>query len=89
MLRRHFYIENYIYGRNAAVVSAAVICIGQSFRLKHVVALPSKAQIVIFAGEHWRYGRWVLATVPFYILSFQGYYLYGQALFCRLNKLVT
>ena len=104
LLRRHFYIENYIhlatlqsflyvilvvsglfflhnYGASSVAsiymvlaVSAAAICIGQSFRLQHVVALPSKTQIVTFAGEHWRYGRWVLATVPFYILSFQGYY---------------
>lgn len=55
-------------------VSSAVICIVQSLRLRHVVSRPSKTQIAIFANEHWRYGRWVLATVPFYILSFQGYY---------------
>lgn len=62
-----------IYG--VLALASILVCTAQSVRLNRGLAMPSRGQIRQFAGEHWRYGRWVMATSPLYVCSVQGYYL--------------
>lgn len=54
--------------------ASAVVCALQARQLLVSTTRPARAQVGQFAMEHWRYGRWVLASIPVVSLSFQGYY---------------
>ena len=61
-----------VYGVLAA--SSVIVCIVQSRRFRGRVALPDMTLLRQYCIEHFRYGRWVLLTVPFSIGMYQGYY---------------
>lgn len=60
--------------------ASALVCAAQLPRFSRMSAAPAATQARVFAAEHWRYGRWVLATAPLYVGAVQGYYLIAASL---------
>lgn len=54
--------------------SSAAVCVLQYPRWWGRVALPDAESVRRYITEHWRYGRWVLLTIPFVIGMYRGYY---------------
>lgn len=60
---------------------SGLVCITQGGRFWRKVAMPTRAEVRTYAGEHWSYGRWILLAVPFAILLYHGFFAFvGLAL---------